>query len=242
MRARRRRSEGSAPVRRLPTSRRACRRRSSFRCGPRCGASCSWPRRARSRSGRRGRAIPNRVQFRRADRSPSGAACARPASGRTASALVESPQSTRCGPKSHRSPGRVTGFSGSGGASFAFSSSSGARSRSSSSRGSNPVRPRSKSGPATPIARETVILVPLRPRDGTIHHQPERLHLRRGPLVAEDHRDLLQPQLLCRLEAQVAVHDFAVAAREHGNLEAELRGSMLHMRSTAASFLRGLRA
>ena len=41
MRARRTRPGGSAPVRTPRTSRRACRRRWWFRCGPRCAASCS---------------------------------------------------------------------------------------------------------------------------------------------------------------------------------------------------------
>jgi hypothetical protein len=42
-----------------------------------------------------------------------------PRSRATASGLVASPQSTRCGPSSHRSPNRDVGDSGSGGAAFA---------------------------------------------------------------------------------------------------------------------------
>ena len=155
MRARRRRPRDSARAQRLPTSRRACRRRSSFPCGLWCASSCSWARPARSRSGRHDRATPNPAQCRREDQSPSAAACARRGSRPTASALVASPHNTRCGPSSHRSPSRDTGDSGSGGVAFAFSSSSSA-SRSSISPGSNPVtidRNPIPGGPATPEAR-----------------------------------------------------------------------------------------
>ena len=77
-------------------------------------------------------------------------------------------------------------------------------------------------------------LVPIRPRHGAVHHQPEGLHLRRRPLVAEDHGDCgrvaagPRAQLARGLQAQMAVHHLAVAAGEHRDLEAELADAAAH--------------
>ena len=71
-------------------------------------------------------------------------------------------------------------------------------------------------------------LVPIRPGDGAIHHQAKCLHLRRRPLVAEDHGHFGDAQLARGFQTEVAVHDFAVAAGEHGNLEAELADAAAH--------------
>ena len=48
------------------------------------------------------------------------------------------------------------------------------------------------------------------------------------------------PELARRLEPKMAVHHFAVAPDQHGILKPNSRIDA-HMRSTAASFLRGLR-
>ena len=89
-------------------------------------------------SSRRDRATRNRARFRRADRSPSAAACARRAaaprpprwwSRRTARDACRRATDRQCG---------TPGFSGTGGTSFAFSSS-GSANRSSISSGLKPV-------------------------------------------------------------------------------------------------------
>ena len=151
-----------------------------------------------------------------------------PSSRATSSALVESPQRTRCLPQSHRSPAGMTGFSGSGGASLAFSSS-GIASRSSISLGSKPVRleVEIRGVEFLQLEREQ-FLVPVGPGDGAVHHQPEGLHLRRRPLVAEDHRHFGDAKLARGFQPKVAVDDFAVAAGEHRDLEAELADAAAH--------------
>ena len=145
-----------------------------------------------------------------------------------APALVELPHSTRCLPQSHRSPRREAGIRWKGGAAFA-SSSSGSASRPSISFGSKPVRLRSKSAALSSckLDREQ-FLIPRGPRDGAIHHQAECLHLGLRPLVAEDHRNFGDAQLACGFQPQVAVHDLAVAACQHGDLEAELANAAAH--------------
>ena len=161
---------------------------------------------------------------------------------------VAAEDAMRCLPQSHRSPGRDTGFSGSGGTRRSPSSSSASASRSSISLGSKPVRLRSKSASLSSCSsRASSSSSQSAHVDRAVHHQAEGLHLRRRPLVAEDHRDCgrvaagPRSQLARSLQAQVTVHDLAVAAGQHGDLEAELADAA-HMRSTAASFLRGLRA
>jgi hypothetical protein len=67
------------------------------------------------------------------------------------------------------------------------------------------------------------------------------LTLRWRPLVAEDDRHLFDAELLCGLQAQVAIDDFTVAARQHRILKPNSR-KLLHMRPTTASFFLGLRA
>jgi len=70
--------------------------------------------------------------------------------------------------------------------------------------------------------------VPLRPLDRTIHQEPERLHLCRRPLVAQDHGDFGNAELTRRLQAEMAIDDLAVTAGEHGNLETELANARAH--------------
>ena len=63
----------------------------------------------------------------------------------------------------------------------------------------------------------------------------ERFTIRRNaftcasrPLVAEDHRDFGDAQLARGFQPQVAVNDLAVAAGQHGDLEAELANAAAH--------------
>src|ERR1019366_4259489 len=78
------------------------------------------------------------------------------------------------------------------------------------------------------------LFVPRRPGCGPIHQQAEGFHLRFGPLVAEDHRDRTRvaagprSQLPRSLQAEVAVYNFTVAARQDGDLEAELPNARAH--------------
>jgi hypothetical protein len=71
-------------------------------------------------------------------------------------------------------------------------------------------------------------LVPVRPSDRTIHHQPKRLHLRFRPLIAKNHRHFRHGELLRCFQAQMAIHDLAITARKHRNLEAELANRRAH--------------
>ena len=103
------RPEGSAPARKLPTNRRACRRRSWSRCGPRSDASCSWLRRARSRSARRDRAIRESSSIPYGGSVISRSGLASPSSRATTSGCVQSPQMTRWSPRTNRSPSLATG-------------------------------------------------------------------------------------------------------------------------------------
>jgi hypothetical protein len=163
-----------------------------------------------------------------------------PSSRATASVQVASPQSTRCRPSSHRSPGRDTADSGSGGAAFAFSSSSSAR-RLSISPGSNPVNERSKSdswiscnSTASNYSSQSA-------------HVTERLTISRNALTcAGDHS-------LQRITGTSVIPSFRAALRRrcpsttsqslrtrHGILNPNSRTDA-HMRSTAVSFLGGFR-
>ena len=132
-------------------------------------------------------------------------------------------------PQSHRSPGRETGFSGTGGD---------GRSASLLVRDGEQVVDLLgvEAGEAEVEVRRVEFLqfereqflVPVGPGDRAVHHQPEGLHLRRRPLVAEDHRHFGDAQLARGLQAEVAVDDLAVAAREHRDLESELADAAAH--------------
>ena len=90
-------------------------------------------------------------------------------------------------------------------------------------------------------------VVPVGPGHRAIHHQPERLDLGLGPLVAEHHGDSSRvaagprAQLARGLESEVAVHHVPLLRASTGILKPNSRIAA-HMRSTAASFLRGFRA
>jgi hypothetical protein len=77
-------------------------------------------------------------------------------------------------------------------------------------------------------------LIPSCPGYGTVHQEAESFHLRFGPLVAEDYGDFGRvaagpcPQLARGFKSQMAVHHFAVAAHQHGDLESELPDADAH--------------
>src|SRR5262249_54084022 len=71
-------------------------------------------------------------------------------------------------------------------------------------------------------------LIEICPRGRSVHEQPECLDLRWRPLVAEDHGDLIDPELARSLQAQMPVDDFAVAAGKHRNLEAKFTDRTAH--------------
>jgi hypothetical protein len=77
--------------------------------------------------------------------------------------------------------------------------------------------------------------------DRPIHHQPKRFDLGRSPFVAENYRDLIDPQLARGLDAQMTIDDFAIGACQDRNLKPYSR-MLLHMRSTTASFFLGFLA
>jgi hypothetical protein len=52
--------------------------------------------------------------------------------------------------------------------------------------------------------------------------------LRRGPLIAENNWHFGDAQLARGLQAQMPVHDFAVAAGEYRDLEAKLANAAAH--------------
>ena len=89
-------------------------------------------------------------------------------------------------------------------------------------------------------------LIPSCPGYGTVH-QEAGFHLRFAPLVAEDYGDFGRvaagpcSQLARGFKSQMAVHHFASLRTSTGILNPNSR-MLMHMRSTAASFLRGFRA
>jgi hypothetical protein len=72
------------------------------------------------------------------------------------------------------------------------------------------------------------LVIPVRPRHRPVHHETERLYLGRGPFVAQNDRYLGDFQFARRFEAQMAVDHFAVAAGQHGTLEAEFPEAAAH--------------
>jgi hypothetical protein len=74
-------------------------------------------------------------------------------------------------------------------------------------------------------------LIPLRPGSGSVGQQTEGLDLRIRQLVGQDDRHRRQPKLARRLEAQMAIDQFAGALGHHRNPKSELgddRGHLLH--------------
>ena len=71
-------------------------------------------------------------------------------------------------------------------------------------------------------------LVPIRPRHGTVHHQPEGLDLSWRPLVTKYYWDLREPEFARRLETEVAIHDLTVAPHQARDLEAEFADRGTH--------------
>jgi hypothetical protein len=71
-------------------------------------------------------------------------------------------------------------------------------------------------------------IVPVGPRGGLVHHEPESLHLSRCPFIAQDDRDFGKAQLARRFEPQVSVDHLAVASDEARNLEAEFTNARAH--------------
>ena len=72
------------------------------------------------------------------------------------------------------------------------------------------------------------LVIPLRPRYGSVHHESERFDLRLRPLIAENNRHLADAKLLSSFEAQVTINDLTIAAGEHRDLEAELADAATH--------------
>ena len=76
--------------------------------------------------------------------------------------------------------------------------------------------------------------VKVGPGRGSIHEQAERLHLRIGPLVAENHRDCGHvaagpgSQLLRTLQPEVTIHYGSAAAGKHRDLEAKFADAGAH--------------
>src|SRR4051794_40281584 len=55
-----------------------------------------------------------------------------------------------------------------------------------------------------------------------VDHEPERLHLRRRPFIAQDDRHFRDAEFARSLQPEMAVNGFAVTAREDRDFEAEL--------------------
>ena len=205
-------------------------------------ASYSWARQARSRSARPGPATRNPARCRMADRSPATTACAPPAAATPPAASVASPQSTRCGATKPQIAGpghRVIGQRRRG---IAFGRRRPRRSKSSISLVSNPVRPRSKSDCLEVLQLQSQqFLVPVRPGSRPVHHEPEGLDLRRGPLVAQDDRDLGNAHFARALRRKWPSITSPSLRTRHGNLETKFPNAAAHA-VHGASFLRGLRA
>ncbi len=175
-----------------------------------------------------------------------------PSSRATASALVaiaaQDAMLVRGLPQSHRSPGRDTGFSGSGGAAFASSSSSGRASRSSISFGSKPVRLRSKSAALSSCSSRASS------SSSQSAQVTERFTISRNAFTCASVHS--SQRITGIAVVSPPGHDPSLRAafsrRWPSTTSPSLRAStgilkpnsrmLLHMRSTAASFLRGLRA
>jgi len=119
-----------------------------------------------------------------------------PSTRSTSVATVLSPQSSRCRPSSHKSPGSETGCSGAVGAS------------------SGSVRPSMLSVSSAPGEVESLqvaqleaqqFIVPFCPTGRTVGEEAERFDLRVGQFIRKRHRDLCQIQLASSFEAQVPV-------------------------------------
>ena len=135
----------------------------------------------------------------------------------TASALVASPQSTRCSPQSHRSPGRRPGCSGTGGATLARSSSSGRARKSSISCWIEPGQLEIEVEiPQFFEFRPEQIEIPVGLLVAAVVHQPVRFDLRRRQVVGDVDGNLLQPQLLRGQQPDVATDDDAVLIDDDG--------------------------
>lgn len=65
-------------------------------------------------------------------------------------------------------------------------------------------------------------LIPVCRSHRAIDHDAECLHLRGRPFVAENHRDLREPQLVRRLSTEDGRPPLRRAANEAGNFESEL--------------------
>ena len=147
-----------------------------------------------------------------------------PRTASTSDSTVASPQSTRCCPQIHRSPGRETGSAGGSGASSASSPSSASPSSNrSSSPSSKPSSPRSTSSSRSAASSAASIssFQPACVCDLVVrNHQCAAL---RGREVREhDHRCFRQAKLACREDTTVSRDDHPVIADQHRVHEAEL--------------------
>src|SRR5207249_640813 len=70
--------------------------------------------------------------------------------------------------------------------------------------------------------------IPLCPGGGSVHCQTKRLHLRVGPVVAYDHRQLSHAELSRGFEMQVTVDNLVAAADQNGNSESILLDTGRH--------------
>jgi hypothetical protein len=61
-----------------------------------------------------------------------------------------------------------------------------------------------------------------------VHKQPEGFDLRRGPLVAENHRNRRYAELPCGFETEVSVDDLTIASNQAWDLESEFTDRGAH--------------
>ncbi len=59
------------------------------------------------------------------------------------------------------------------------------------------------------------LVVPLRPRDRAVHHEPESFDLGRTQFITKNQGHFGDPQLACSFEAQVTINDLPIGARQH---------------------------